>query len=488
MGSPNVLLLVLDSVRARNVSHHGYERDTTPFIDGFADRATVHFQARAPGRWSLPSHASLFTGYHVTEHRMFDEGRRIRPGHTIWSELSDGGYATGVFSYNGYINGATDSGLDADFDTVEGYRDPPFPRAANPQGIRGQHREFLRSCLQNDRPVRSALNGLLMKLAWDYQDYVPERLRRNTLAGPTPDDEYIDLFFDWHGRRDGPWAACLNFMETHNDYLPDTEFDEWGTDRARRIQSGLEFGNWEFLGGQRPIDDLRALESLYDGAIRQADRYVERIVTTLERRGDLDDTLVVITGDHGEGFGEPDPIRPGLPTVQHVVGSHEHLLHVPLVVKYPGQNQRVDVESVVSLTDFPRVVRAVREGSYEWGEAFLPEGGGTVVASTHGLNEVNFERMREFCDDDGDRFEGETEIVYEDAADGGVKKMLNWNGHHRTLNIPDARTRRFLDENNEAFVSETFAELQDRGVIDRDDAVGGVDAGTERRLEALGYR
>lgn len=483
MDRPNVLLIVLDSVRARNVSLYGYESDTTPFLDTFAEDATVYRQARAPGRWSLPSHASLFTGYHVAEHRLFDEGLTLTPGHTVFEALSTQDYETGVFSYNGYINGATPSGLDR-FDTVEGYREPPFPDAADPQGIRGQHREYLKRSLTHRQPIRSVLNGVLMKLGWDYPELVPDRILRNTSAGKTPDDVYVEAFLDWQSDRSGPWAACLNFMGTHNAYDPAPEYDQWGDQRARDIQADLEFGNWEFLGGQEPIEKLARLEGLYDGTIREADSHLERIVEALREREALENTLVVITGDHGEGFGEADEIRPDLPTVQHVVGSNESLLHVPLVVQFPGQTSHRTVDDVASLTAFPSVVEAVLAG--EWTvEAFCPDDG-RVLASTHGLNLVNLERMKEFCGGETDRFLGTTQVLYEDAGDGTVRKMVNWADRHVTLEIEDAQTVRETDEDNHDRVAAVFDPLEDAGIVVEAGEV--VDEAVERRLEALGYR
>lgn len=482
MNSPNVLLIILDSVRARNVSLYGHEHETTPFLDTFAENATVYWQARAPGRWSLPSHASLFTGLHVAEHRLFDEGRQLRPGHTIFEDLKIEGYDTGVFSYNGYINGATNSGLDR-FETVEGYRNPPFPNAADPQGIRGQHREYLRRSLGHAQPIRSLLNGALMKLGWDYPDLVPKRILRNTSAGKTPDDVYVEAFLDWQSDRTAPWAACLNFMCTHNAYDPAPEYDQWGDQGAREIQDGLEFGNWEFLGGQEPIEKLAQMEGLYDGTIREADSHVKRIVEALRKRGALKNTLVVVTGDHGEGFGEPDEIRPDLPTIQHVVGSNESLLHVPLLVKFPGQTNHQEVTSVASLTMFPQVVQEVIEGNWNL-DAFSPVDG-QAIASTHGLNEVNSERMKEFCEGDTDRFYGETRVLYEDASAGTVRKMVNWKNRHVTLEIADAQTIRETDEDNRDRVRDVFEGLADAGVIADANA---VDAATEKRLKELGYR
>lgn len=485
MDAPNVLLVVLDSVRASNVSAYGHDHETTPFLDSFSERATLYRQARAPARWSLPSHASIFTGLHAAQHRLFDEGRTLQPGHTVFERLADRGYDTGVFSYNGYINGATPSGLDR-FETVEGYREPPFPDAADPQGIRGQHWEFLKRSLRNDQPIRSLANGGLMKLAWDHPSLVPARLRRNTSVGKTPDDVYVSEFLDWQADRNGPWAACLNLMCTHNAYDPPDEHDKWDDGTARRIQDGLEFGNWEFLGGQEPLDKLAQLEALYDGTIHQADSYVERIVETLRERDALDDTLVVVTGDHGEGFGEPDEIRPDLPVVQHVVGSHESLLHVPLIVQYPGQTDGREIDRLASLTAFPELVDHVTESD---GDPTTDDPLTTdefAIASTHGVNEVNHERMREFCGEDTASFTGTTRVVYEDLGDGSVRKMVNWEDRHVTLCVEDPHTIVETDEDNRGTVREVFESFGDAGVIAT--ATEEVDAATEERLEALGYR
>jgi len=75
MKRPNVLLIVLDSVRAKNTSLHGYGRETTLFLEEFAEQSTQHEQARAPPSWSLPSHVGMFTGLHVAEHNPQIDGQ-----------------------------------------------------------------------------------------------------------------------------------------------------------------------------------------------------------------------------------------------------------------------------------------------------------------------------------------------------------------------------------------------------------------------------
>ena len=91
--SPNVLLVVLDSVRAANCSLYGAARETTPYLSRLADESTVYAQARAPSNWSLPSHVSLFTGLDAHVHQVTVHDR-LRAGHTVFETLSADGYAT----------------------------------------------------------------------------------------------------------------------------------------------------------------------------------------------------------------------------------------------------------------------------------------------------------------------------------------------------------------------------------------------------------
>lgn len=89
---PNILLVVMDSVRASNTSLYGHENETTPFLESLAESSTVYEQARSSGSWSLPSHTSLFTGYNVAEHGIVEPENRLEEGHTIFETLRDEGY------------------------------------------------------------------------------------------------------------------------------------------------------------------------------------------------------------------------------------------------------------------------------------------------------------------------------------------------------------------------------------------------------------
>jgi arylsulfatase A-like enzyme len=482
---PNVLLLVLDSVRAANCSLYGHVHETTPELERLADEAVVYEEARSPGTWSLPSHTSLFTGYHVLEHGVTRARHRLEPGHTVWETLGDRGYATGVFSENTWI---TDMGVglkDA-FETVEGARNLPFPDAVDPSNFvlsegQGQYLAFLRHCLDRGDAIRSLVNGVVTKLAWDQPRLLPNRFSTSTPAGV-----YADLFLDWQAERDGPWAACVNFMDGHLPYLPDDEHDRWGGTELRDLQNGMDDQVWEFNGGRRPWWQRTALEGLYDGAIHEADAAVGQIVDRLRERGALDDTLLVVTSDHGEGFGEPSHIRgdrdapaPNARVAAHGAGIHEVLTHVPLVVRPPGgRAERIDVPA--SLTEFPAAVRDALDGDRP---SFVPDG--SVLASSHGLEEPMEERARRYA---GDlyRFNGDCRAVYE-PHDDDVRKFVGWRERRATVDAFGAScsVRRSFDDGGR--VDETFGGIEDRGVREEGAGVEDVDEATKQRLEDLGY-
>lgn len=477
MTRPNVLLVVLDSVRARNTSLHGHVNDTTPFLAELAaDRGTAYTQARAPGVWSLPSHASLFTGYHVAQHGFTDRTKRLRAGESVWTRLQGAGYETGLFSPNPYLT-EVPTGLDAGFATVRGSQDLPYPDALNPREFvaehgRGEFVAYLRACRRNDRPVRSALNGVYEKLAQDAPWLVPA-----SVDGDGGARTYADLFLDWQSATDGPWAACLNFMDAHTPYEPGPEHDRWGGSGARRLQSEMDNQVWEFYGGGRPWWQLAALEALYDGAIRRMDDRLRDMVETLADRGALEETLLVVTADHGEGFGEPSLLRDGFRTVGHQGrGIEEPLLHVPLVVKRPGQTEPAVVEEVATLTRFPAAV----DGSTAPG-AFVPDG--PVLASTYGLDDQKETVAARYCDELAP-FRGTGHASYEGAGES-VRKYAYWNDTAATIRVFDAATQRRESRAGRARVDDALAGLADRDVLERTDE--GVSQATRRRLEDLGY-
>lgn len=480
----NVLLVVLDSARASNTSIHGHHSDTTPFLSSLvADGATHYRQARAPGARSLTSHTSIFSGYHVDEHGVTSAAHKLDPAESIFFQLSRDGYDTAVFTENNWIT-AVDVGLKDGFDDVFGHENALFREGMTPTEFvaregRGQYGEYVREALTHAHPVKSLANGVANKLANDYPSVASGFLRAST-----PADVYADRFTDWVDRRDGPWAACINLMDPHIPYDPSEEYDEWGGSKARSLQN--EFGDhkWEFNAGRRPWWQRKAVESLYDGGIRQADAAVERIVSHLDARGELDDTLVVVTSDHGEGFGEPSRIRPGVRVAEHGVAIHEALLHVPLVVRYPGQTATEVVDAPASLTCFPDAVARVRDGEREPTDAFTPDG--PVVATAEGLDEPLQERASEYLDDLS-AYTATARAVFDATDDGGVEKSITWRERAATVRVPNHEVSYKQSETDDGRVAEVFDTFENAGVRVDGAGVEGMDDSTYQRLEDLGY-
>ncbi len=397
---PNVLLIVLDSVRYSNTSFSGYDRDTTPHLIQFAEGATVYHQARAPSVASLPSHVSIFSGQPVASHCLYNDahhrGEQLDPAKTIWKELAHNGYDTACFSSNPYLT-ELGVGIKDCFQRVETLRekDLPYPSAADPWDAFTEDGErdylgFAVNSLKSGRPIRSVINGVsAVRSAKD-----------SPRAGG-----YFDALLDWTHQQKGDWAACVNLMDTHTPYQPDPDQRNWSNRNDLQAQEKIDHPRKDFRGGGKPWELLEEMVDLYDDSIWAVDKAIGSLIDSMEDRGLLDDTMVIITGDHGEAFGEEDPLDSER-LASHSVGTHEALLHVPLIVKHPGQSDGQQVDQLASLTQFPQVTKAIIDGGKE---DFTVEW--TISSGRTTADEIN----------NGSGRQGYTHILY-DQLPGGVAK------------------------------------------------------------------
>jgi arylsulfatase A-like enzyme len=316
-GATNVLFIILDTVRSANLGLYGYQRPTTPRLERFATRGVVFDQAISPSSWTLPSHASMFTG---REPRALSAGW-LTPLDgavpTIAEVLRGRGYATAGFVAN-LQYGTYETGLDRGFIR---YSDYPISL--------GQI--FMHSGLGVFLAARRALRTLV---------------GTDEVLGRRNADRINADFFGWLDGVEGrPFFAFLNYYDAHDPYLPPDEFFRklTGRERPGRLSPLRRLTVRERREGVRPAD-LRLEIDSYDAAIAYLDDRIGRLLDDLERRGILDNTVVVIASDHGEEFGE------------HGVYYHGHSLylpslHVPLIVAYPGGPAGLRVSEPVSLTD-----------------------------------------------------------------------------------------------------------------------------------------
>jgi arylsulfatase A-like enzyme len=271
-------------------------------------------------------------------------------------------------------------------------------------------------------------------------------------------------------------------MDAHYPYVPKDEYDCWGGESLRRVHDELPDGPnaVEFLQG-RPWGELQALEPLYDGCIRQIDAALERLINKLDKRDELEETLLIITSDHGEGFGERSQLTPAVRYVDHSFGLGEVLTHVPLLVKAPGQQTERRITEPASLTLFPAVARAAVKGKQGVGE-FVPDDG-RVLSSTRRIEppgeELPLEKRNR-----GSYF-GPWRAVYE-QQDGSVLKHATRRNDAMSKRIINAQTSYRIDT-DVGIVDETFDKINDAGVKQGDEARRTVDNDVEDRLEGLGY-
>jgi hypothetical protein len=468
---PNVLLIVLDTVSARHTSLHGYGRETTPGLERLAGdpRTTTFSQARAPSNWSLPSHASLLTGVPASVHELTMEGR-LRPETTVFERLAETGYRTAVVSENPWLTDHP-AGFGFAFESVVAQADVPASRDGS----------------------------------------------------GTPDGyDYAGALLDWIDdaeRADEPWAGCLNLMDAHFPYHVRAAHDAFGGPVAWAVHDSLpRRWEWDVYAGDLSSGVPGLLEPLYESAIRQADAVVEGVLSELRERGVADDTLLVVTSDHGECFGAPSPTAAEPPAVEHGLGTHEPLYHVPLLVRRPagvesdgarpdaaGTADSADPGRITALADVSRVpdaVSAVRRGT-DPAAAFLPPEG-RVVAHQPQLHGTLRERARERCPEP-DRFARSATVVYEDRDGDAVRKraVFGESAYETTIRGTTRGGRLSVDPASVRADAETVAHARagerdvapeaslttrlsetDESLIERAEA--GIDE-VEERLADLGY-
>ena len=342
-GSPNVLLVVMDTVAAGHLSLHGYGRDTSTTLVELADRGVRFDSARAACSWTLPSHATMFTGRWMHE---LSVGWRtpLDATHPTLAEFLGGrGYATAGFVGNTWYC-ATDSGLARGFTR---YRD---------FSLRGLT-AFKMAVL-----VSNALEGM-QAIVYFTEDWLEsagllsriERLWRSLATDRKDAAEVNREFLGWLNSRPEPgrpFFAFLNYFDAHYPYqLPMGRLHRFGVEPGDDQQRAL-INHWRYVDKSTlsPKGVAFAVDA-YDDCIADLDEQIGKLVDELERRGVLERTWLIITADHGESFGE----HPGV--FCHGTSLYETELHVPLLVIPPGRGTAKQVvKETVSLRDLAATI------------------------------------------------------------------------------------------------------------------------------------
>ena len=308
---PNVLIIVLDALHAPHMSLHGNPKPTTPFLDALAKKSVYFEHAQSQETSTPPSVASYFTGVYPTRYLGIENFPSLpRNTPTLATEFRKAGFDTALFTDNPFL--AEKSGFHRGFDTARVYD----WRLATKEG------EYFRGTQASEKMLK------------DVKQWIGAATEK-------------------------PWLCYLHVLRPHNPYLVPAPYDTRFQDPPSMTQEQLgiiekHVLSWAFLRlrGDRTgtvtcsESELSQILGLYHGNLNYADSYVERLLSFLKASGFSDNTLLIITSDHGESFMEHGELL-------HATEPYEELVHVPLILSMPSDSRfsRKRVRTPVQLVD-----------------------------------------------------------------------------------------------------------------------------------------
>lgn len=336
MNRPNIVLIVMDAVRADHLSCYGYDRDTTPELTQLADKGVLYENAFSNSNYTAEAHPPIFTGLLPSRSGAYRGNLSLPSNMKLLSErLHDSGYRTFSTSAGSHLR--KERGYDRGFDT--------FQETHRIQPKIGTLQKLIR-----EKPFRDQFKYTLSK-------------------GPDEKTLYKFISFEYFRKSNPePFFAFFNCKTTHSPFNPPRPYkSEYCPDLQRPKYEVLEH-LYSALGRQPQslpddVDVEQCLNAMnvaqaedsserewdvvkawYDGSIKYLDSRIGELVTQLDQEGLLNDTYLIITADHGEMLGE------------HGLGAHSHslyeeLLRIPLIIRPPTGENSLRITDRVSLID-----------------------------------------------------------------------------------------------------------------------------------------
>jgi arylsulfatase A-like enzyme len=286
---PNVVLVTIDTLRADHLGSYGYEHDTSPNLDRFADDSARFSDAVSVSSWTLPGHASIMTGLFPSQHGVKSDMNALPPSaDTLAERLKQAGYST--FAATSHVYLSRRWGFDQGFDEYD---------------------------------QRAAVGSPHKPVATSIVDSAIEWLRGAGFLGGEPDK---------------PFFAWLHVFDPHWDYAPpapfSTQFDGGYDGTMRGDYASLRPFIKAVVGYDQPPPlperDLSQVNALYDGEIAYVDSEVGRFFEVLREYDQFDDALIVVTSDHGEEMMEHGSLE------GHQWTLYEEVVRVPLIIQTPS--------------------------------------------------------------------------------------------------------------------------------------------------------
>ena len=447
----NVVIFLVDTLRADYLHVYGYARPTSPTVDALAASGVLFEQGQAPSPWTLPTVASLQLSQFACEHGVLVDRQRIRAdADPIAARLHRVGYATASFLRNGYAGRM--SGLDKGFDLCR-----MMKRQTDGSAI---------------GPWLDGLGGRPFFL------YIHNTEPHNPFEAP---EDCTEQF----GEVPNPVRCRFAQFSSVYRHLTRTDYD-------RMQPLGTTDNTSEQQEAVADLDGIRArVETMYAASVLQADQNLKSVIDQLKQRGLWDRTLFILLADHGEEMGERG-------MWQHDQSVHEELIHVPLIIRFPHDEfARRRVTEPVSLVDvLPTIMDYLRrpELSHDArGCSLMPliRGDGDVKTGELKVTAMRHNRKKYFRPNKDKR--GDLNVVVRQGRWKGI-----WNVEVGTFELydlssdPAERTDLSSRQTERAKTMHAFAEAwlkPFRGQADQASPDDGrvIDEQTRRLLRALGY-
>jgi arylsulfatase A-like enzyme len=359
---PNIILIVMDTLGAKHMSLYGYPRCTTPNLEHIARDCSVYTRCFAPACWTIPSHASIFTGLYPSQHGAY-EGQYILEDRLqqFVPVLKMLGYRTFGISSNGLVSPTTGiRGFDDFVDFTGANLEKAIQSVSNKESIDifnkpGEFASRLDAGLNTmekalitfkyicetkklKEPLRRAVQGLNLRI----ENIVrPNTFFRSSIYTEETLKRFAGIINSMN-KAEEPFFIFINFMETHEKYRPPLKYRQFSRwfDKQFVNMAGFYFKQDSYLNFF-----LEMNRDLYDDEIYYLDDKIKTLWSIVERFSERENTVLIITSDHGEHFGEKGQFG-------HNLSLYNELVWVPLLVRYPqGSIPTGRDDRLVSLTD-----------------------------------------------------------------------------------------------------------------------------------------
>jgi arylsulfatase A-like enzyme len=483
---PNVVVVVMDTARARETIRSERRDAELPALDRLAEDGTEYTRAFASAPWTLPSHASLFTGTYSSKHGAHAGHKHLDDDlPTLAEAFRANGYETVAVSNNTWIS--EEFGFARGFDTV--YKTWQYVQTDTDLGEIARTKrgmEMVRALaarLVDGNPAVNVANAI-------YGQF----FRKRNDDGARRTNNWVGNWLADRTRND-PFFLFVNYLEPHLEYRPPKALAERFLPDGVAYEEAMDVPQdaWGYIAGDVSLTDreLEILRALYRAEITYLDKRIGELREHLETANEFEDTVFVVTSDHGENIGDHG-------MMDHQYCLYDTLLHVPLIV-HGGEFDDGQVDDLVQLTDLaPTLLDAAGIDAPEMREEFQGQSFYPAVETeprNHTISEYmapqpSMDALREQVgplSDDVTRLDRSLRAIRTDE-----EKLIRGSDSTREFyemgNDPN-ESRNIMEENPERMEALEMVLENWLDSFEHTDASGSVSmsASTEARLEDLGY-